>query len=68
MMVRGRFSNVIAGGDFVTQQKLINPNLPMVANLSLGARTGTAYNSLDYAVVISINAGVGYAIAAGNDG
>lgn len=64
----GSFSNVIAGVDFVTQQKLNNPNLPMVANMSLGARTGTSYNSLDYAVVNSINAGVVYTIAAGNDG
>jgi subtilisin family serine protease len=64
----GSFSNVIAGVDFVTQQKVNNPNLPIVANMSLGARTGTSYNSLDYAVVNSINAGVVYTIAAGNDG
>ncbi len=64
----GSFSNVIAGVDFVTQQKINNPNLPMVANMSLGARTGSRYNSLDYTVVNSINAGVVYAIAAGNDG
>lgn len=64
----GSFSNVIAGVDFVTQQKLNNPSLPIVANMSLGARTGTSYNSLDYAVLNSINAGVVYTIAAGNDG
>jgi subtilisin family serine protease len=64
----GSFSNVIAGVDFVTQQKLNNPSLPMVANMSLGARTGSTYNSLDNAVVNSINAGVVYSIAAGNDG
>ncbi|CUU10795.1 Peptidase inhibitor I9 [Candidatus Kryptobacter tengchongensis] len=64
----GSFSNVISGVDFVTQQKLNNPSLPIVANMSLGARTGTTYNSLDNAVVNSIKAGVVYTIAAGNDG
>ncbi len=64
----GSFSNVIAGVDFVTQQKLNNPSLPMVANMSLGARTGSTYNSLDNAVVNSIKAGVIYSVAAGNDG
>lgn len=64
----GSFSQVIAGVDYVTQQKQANPSIPFVANMSLGARTGSSYNSLDNAVVNSINAGVVYSIAAGNDG
>lgn len=63
----GQFSWIIAGVDWVTAQKNANPTVPMVANMSLGARVGTtAYNSLDIAVRNSINAGVVYAIAAGN--
>lgn len=64
----GSFSQVIAGVDYVTQEKQNNSSIPMVANMSLGARTGTSYNSLDNAVVNSIKVGVVYSIAAGNDG
>ncbi|MBR9990579.1 MAG: S8 family serine peptidase [Gemmatimonadetes bacterium] len=55
----GSTSGVIAGVDWVTA----NHVKPAVANMSLG---GGASSSLDDAVNNSINAGVGYAVAAGN--
>ena len=65
----GSFSTVIAGVDWVTKQKLGNPTKLMVASMSLGAAVGTTtYNSLDNAVLNSINAGVVYTVAAGNNG
>ena len=59
----GTTSGVIAGINWVTGQRQANPNIPAVANMSLG---GGASTSLDTAVQNSINAGVTYAIAAGN--
>ena len=59
----GTFSGVIAGVDFVTSNH--QAGQPAVANMSLG---GGASSALDTAVVNSINDGVTYAIAAGNDG
>jgi hypothetical protein len=56
----GTNSGVIAGVDWVTS----NHVKPAVANMSLG---GGASSALDTAVNNSINAGVSYAIAAGND-
>jgi subtilisin family serine protease len=55
----GTTSGVIAGVDWVTQNHI----KPAVANMSLG---GGASSTLDQAVQNSINAGIGYAIAAGN--
>lgn len=55
----GPNSGVIAGVDWVTA----NANRPAVANMSLGGGISTA---LDDAVKRSINAGVTYAVAAGN--
>jgi hypothetical protein len=55
----GTTSGVIAGVDWVTA----NHVQPAVANMSLG---GGASTSLDTAVSNSINAGVTYAVAAGN--
>ncbi|UZR30237.1 S8 family serine peptidase [Methylococcus mesophilus] len=55
----GTTSGVIAGVNWVTA----NRQLPAVANMSLG---GGASQALDTAVQNSINAGVTYAIAAGN--
>jgi subtilisin family serine protease len=55
----GTISGVIAGVDWVTQNRV----LPAVANMSLG---GGASSALDTAVNNSIAAGVTYAIAAGN--
>jgi subtilisin family serine protease len=61
----GTDAQVIAGIDYVTGQKQANPNVPAVANMSLGGpAAGTA---LDDAVRGSIAAGVTYAFAAGND-
>ena len=55
----GSNSQVIAGIDWVTKNRV----KPAVANMSLG---GSASSVLDAAVQKSINAGVTYAIAAGN--
>ncbi|HWH05128.1 MAG TPA: S8 family serine peptidase, partial [Gaiellaceae bacterium] len=55
----GTNSGVIAGVDWVTA----NHVKPAVANMSLG---GGASSALDTAVTNSINAGVSYAVAAGN--
>jgi aqualysin 1 len=60
----GTWSGVIAGIDWVTRQKIENPSIPMVANMSLG---GGASSSVDTAVRNSVAAGVTYAVAAGND-
>ena len=56
----GTVSGVIAGVDFVTQNR-INP---AVANMSLG---GGISSALDQAVAASVASGVVYAIAAGNN-
>lgn len=56
----GTNSGVIAGVDWVTGDK----SGPAVANMSLGGGASTA---LDSAVTRSIDAGVSYAVAAGND-
>src|SRR5919106_2166142 len=58
----GTNSGVIAGVDFVTTNH--QAGQPAVANMSLG---GGASSALDTAVNNSINDGVTYAIAAGND-
>jgi subtilisin family serine protease len=56
----GTTSGVIAGVDWVTANHI----KPAVANMSLG---GGASAALDTAVTNSINAGVTYVVAAGND-
>ncbi len=61
----GSYAGVIAGVNYVTQQKKLAPWIPAVANMSLG---GPADQSLDDAVRDSIVAGVTYTIAAGNKG
>jgi subtilisin family serine protease len=58
----GTNSGVIAGVDFVTSNHLAGQ--PAVANMSLG---GGISSALDTAVTNSINDGVTYAIAAGNE-
>lgn len=63
----GSTSGIVAGIDHVTGEKLANPGIPMVANMSLGART-RFWTSIDAAVERSLAAGVVYSIAAGNDG
>ena len=57
----GTYSMVIAGVDWVTQNRI----LPAVANMSLG---GAASSALNLAVQNSIAAGVVYSVAAGNNG
>lgn len=65
---KGTYAQVIAGINWVTNRKKSNPSRPMVANISLGDHTGSSsYNAMDKAVKNSIDAGVIYAIAAGNE-
>ena len=62
-------TTLLAAVDYVTRFKQKYPPLPVVVNLSLGMDIGTtAYNILDEAVAASIEAGVVYVVAAGNDG
>jgi subtilisin family serine protease len=61
----GTTSGVIAGVNWVKQQKQNNSSIPMVANMSLG---GGASSTLEQAVNNCINAGVVMCVAAGNDG
>jgi serine protease len=56
----GSYAGVVAGIDWVTANHI----KPAVANMSLG---GGASSTVDNAVTNSINAGVTYAVAAGND-
>ena len=58
----GSNSGVVAGVDFVTSHH--QSGQPAVANMSLGGPTATV---IDDAVVRSINDGVTYAVAAGNN-
>lgn len=61
----GTWSGIIAGIDWVTQQKNNNPLVPMVANMSVGG----GYNmTVTDAINRSISAGVVYVVAAGNSG
>ena len=55
---------ILAGVDQTTSDHTADPSIPVVANMSLG---GSASVTLDDAVQNSINAGVTYAIAAGNE-
>jgi len=57
-------SAILCGIDYVTQQKQNNPSIPMVANMSVGGSYDSTENT---AVNNSVNAGVFYAVAAGND-
>lgn len=57
----GAYSDIIAGIDWVTR----NAHKPAVANMSLG---GSPSSTLDNAVQRSIDAGVTYTLAGGNDG
>ena len=61
----GTTSKIIAGVEYVTRMKQSNPNIPMVANMSLGKEFSQALND---AVATSIAAGVVYTVAAGNEG
>lgn len=60
----GSYSQIIAGVNWVTNQRRANLTIPTVANMSLG---GAASPALDTAINNSIGVGVTYAIAAGND-
>lgn len=59
----GSTSGVISGINWVKQQKQLKPNIPAVANMSLG---GSFSSALNQAVASAIQAGVTFAIAAGN--
>lgn len=62
-------TTLMAAVDYVTRAKQENPDWPIVVNLSLGVDIGTTeYNILDEAIEASIDEGVIYVVAAGNDG
>ena len=62
-------TTLLAAVNYVTRFKLENPTAPVVVNLSLGVNLGTTtYNILDETIEKSIQAGVIYVVAAGNDG
>jgi subtilisin family serine protease len=56
-------ATIAQGVDWVTQQKQLNPSIPMIANISSGLAPSPA---LDQSVRNSIAAGVTYTIGAGN--
>ena len=62
-------TTLMAAVGYVTDAKKANPERPIVVNLSLGVDIGsTEYNILDEAIATSIEEGVIYVVAAGNDG
>jgi subtilisin family serine protease len=62
-------SVVIAAVERITTVKQANPSKPMVVNLSLGENVNsTAYTALDDAIQASVDAGVVYVVAGGNQG
>ena len=62
-------SVVIAAVEHILEQKLANPNKPMVVNMSLGEDIGTTtYTALDEAIAAATEAGVVFVVAAGNAG
>jgi aqualysin 1 len=60
----GTFGTLLAGLDYIIQQKQQNPFTPMVANLSL---SGGKSDSLNDAVNAAVQAGIILVVAAGND-
>ncbi|TDJ47253.1 MAG: hypothetical protein E2O48_03915 [Gemmatimonadetes bacterium] len=56
-------ADMVAAMDEVVAQRTANPNQPMVANMSIGGPIDVA---IDAALRGSINAGIVYAVAAGN--
>lgn len=62
-------TTLLAAVDYITRAKQANPDWPIVVNMSLGVDIGTtSYNILDEAIEASIQEGVIYVAAAGNDG
>ncbi|GGN28742.1 hypothetical protein GCM10011609_85180 [Lentzea pudingi] len=59
----GSWASIIAGVDWVTR----NAVKPAVANMSLGQLASSGNDALDQAVRNSINSGVTYGLAAGNE-
>ncbi len=62
-------STAIAAVEYVLGQKLANPGVPMVVNMSLGADVDTDENvGLDEAIEAAIANGVVFVLSAGNQG
>ncbi len=57
-------SAILAGVNLTTSDHEASPSIPVVANMSLG---GAPDSSIETAIQNSINAGVTYVVAAGND-
>jgi subtilisin family serine protease len=60
----GSGEGVVAGMDWIIEQKRANPTVPMVANMSLG---GEGLDAVDAAAAKLVRAGVFVAVAAGNE-
>jgi len=61
-------SAVVQGVNWVTNDHNASSSVPVVANMSLGGPIAQVGPAIDNAVINSINAGVTYSIAAGNNG
>ena len=59
----GSTGGVITGVDWVTEQKELRPDVPMVINMSLGGSTNSVLNS---AVADAVDAGIIVVVAGGN--
>ncbi len=62
-------SVIIAAVEHILAEKLANPSVPMVVNMSLGEDVGTtAYTALDEVIAAASAQGVVFVVAAGNQG
>lgn len=59
-----RFSDIVAGIEYVIEQKILNPNQPMLINISLG--TSSVSKMINAAVDQAVAVGIPVVVAAGN--
>jgi aqualysin 1 len=59
----GSYAGIIAGIDYVMEQKVANPDTPMVINMSIN---GSTSDSVNEATEQAVNAGIVVVVAAGN--
>lgn len=60
----GTYGNIMAGLEYVVKEKIRQPHIGMVANLSLGGSRSTVFNDV---VQRAVNQGVVVVVSAGND-